>query len=335
MRLFEQGARGVQLFYVASSLTLMMSWNSRNDGYIPFLIRRIFRIIPLFWLAIPVYLFFAGLGPGYFVPDSNWKAYDVIRQIIFADSLFPARSSIVPGGWTVNTEILFYTLFPILVFIIRSLRIAIVAYIISLIFVVYFSPAYFNFLFLSFPQLPQGQIAVWATLSLPIQLPVFLVGFVVFFLLNDQKLSKYKNSRLLIGLLFFSLLLMVSFAFILPNSVAYSFPLGIYVFCFGCNHVGHLINKPIIILGKVSFSAYIWHFMVLNFIYLFRDHGYDFIGMNSGPSYYGFAICLIVVTLATFFLSYISYILVELPLIRVGRSVVESYKTFVSNSIYE
>lgn len=30
--LVDQGARGVQLFFVASALTLVMSWTSRNDG---------------------------------------------------------------------------------------------------------------------------------------------------------------------------------------------------------------------------------------------------------------------------------------------------------------
>jgi peptidoglycan/LPS O-acetylase OafA/YrhL len=54
--LADQGARGVQLFFVVSALTLMLSWKERDDGVLPFYIRRVFRIGPMFWLAI---LFFA------------------------------------------------------------------------------------------------------------------------------------------------------------------------------------------------------------------------------------------------------------------------------------
>ncbi len=59
--LVNQGARGVQLFFVASALTLMMSWHARNDGAARFYIRRIFRIAPMFWLGS---FFFFGVTDG-------------------------------------------------------------------------------------------------------------------------------------------------------------------------------------------------------------------------------------------------------------------------------
>jgi len=181
MRLFEQGARGVQLFFVASAVTLLMSWHQRNDGYVPFVIRRLFRIVPLFWLAIPVYLLFAGLGPGYYVPPAGWSGFDIFRQVFFVDSFMPSIGSIVPGGWTVNTEMLFYAIFPILICFVKSLRIAIVAYLLTLVIAVGLYPVFFRFLCQLFPEIPQSLVAVWATLSLPMQLPVFLAGFVAFF----------------------------------------------------------------------------------------------------------------------------------------------------------
>lgn len=57
--LMEMGASGVQLFYIASAITLCMSleagtqWEThpiRN-----FYIRRFFRIAPLFWLTVIFY----------------------------------------------------------------------------------------------------------------------------------------------------------------------------------------------------------------------------------------------------------------------------------------
>lgn len=61
--LLNQGARGVQLFFVASALTLSISWTSKNDGPLRFYIRRFFRIAPMFWLGIVVFVWLDGFGP--------------------------------------------------------------------------------------------------------------------------------------------------------------------------------------------------------------------------------------------------------------------------------
>jgi exopolysaccharide production protein ExoZ len=103
----NQGARGVQLFYVASAYTLLLSWHARKDGVLPYLVRRFFRIAPLFWLAIPLYALFSGMGTGFFAPPDNWKLWDVFRALTFMDAIYPAAFSMVPGGFTITAEILF------------------------------------------------------------------------------------------------------------------------------------------------------------------------------------------------------------------------------------
>ena len=74
-KIAAQGARGVQLFYVASALTLTMSWHARRDGTVPFYLRRLFRIAPMFWLAIPFFLLINGTGESYWAPDGihGWQ----------------------------------------------------------------------------------------------------------------------------------------------------------------------------------------------------------------------------------------------------------------------
>ncbi len=61
--LLDQGARGVQLFFVTSALTLMMSRASRNEGVWQFYARRFFRIALMFWLAIAYFVWIDGLAP--------------------------------------------------------------------------------------------------------------------------------------------------------------------------------------------------------------------------------------------------------------------------------
>src|SRR5205823_5455354 len=54
----QHGARGVQLFFVASALTLWMSMSNRKQKKHPtqsFYIRRLFRIAPMYYLGVAYY----------------------------------------------------------------------------------------------------------------------------------------------------------------------------------------------------------------------------------------------------------------------------------------
>lgn len=68
-----QGSLGVQLFYIASALTLCLSWRFRStqEGHPTrdFYIRRFFRIAPMFYLAIVLYVLLNGLAPQYWAPN--------------------------------------------------------------------------------------------------------------------------------------------------------------------------------------------------------------------------------------------------------------------------
>ena len=110
--LVDQGARGVQLFFVASALTLVMSWTSRNDGALRFYVRRLFRIAPMFWLGIAFFVWLDGFGPRYF----SLKGIDethVILTSIFLHGWHPEYiTSLVHGEWSIAVEMVF-TLFSL------------------------------------------------------------------------------------------------------------------------------------------------------------------------------------------------------------------------------
>jgi peptidoglycan/LPS O-acetylase OafA/YrhL len=62
------GRFGVQLFFFISALTMCYMWKLREGEINPvknFYIRRFFRIAPLFWIAIPVYLIINGYEKSY------------------------------------------------------------------------------------------------------------------------------------------------------------------------------------------------------------------------------------------------------------------------------
>lgn len=314
--LLQQGARGVQLFYVVSAFTLALSWHARHDGASAFFIRRLFRIAPMYWLAIPIYLLFAGLGAGFFAPSSIYPA-QIVATILFVSAVVPIVP-VVPGGLTVTTEMALYILFPLLITVIRSRLIALLALALS----VYVAIRIYE------PSIPlllrwgadQSLVGVFAFFLLPYQLPVFLAGIAAF-QLSDLALPRIAMVAVLVA----SAVATVVLPFcpeVLPLHIEYGFAFaGILISL--ANGVGRrLAVAPLCYLGKWSFSAYLLHFAVFNLLYLARDAGYDPFGIVHEGSAWRLVPLLAAVLTVTGFFSCLTYHTIERPLIAVGNRLV-------------
>ncbi len=122
------GIYGVQLFFVMSAFTLCHSIKKDSELtgrlYAAFMIRRFFRIAPLYYLAIPFYYFisrlWAGSSPTIFPQPAMYNWPSVLVNLLFVNGLCPfANNWVVPGGWTIGCEFLFYAMFPFLFFLAR------------------------------------------------------------------------------------------------------------------------------------------------------------------------------------------------------------------------
>jgi peptidoglycan/LPS O-acetylase OafA/YrhL len=115
------GQMGVQLFFVASAYTLCCSRIKRAEEQKPlisFLIRRFFRIAPLYYVAMIAY-FLAESNMHILalikMPYSLYNFETITANILFIHGFVPsANNNIVPGGWSIGTEMAFYLIFPIL-----------------------------------------------------------------------------------------------------------------------------------------------------------------------------------------------------------------------------
>jgi peptidoglycan/LPS O-acetylase OafA/YrhL len=116
------GEFGVQLFFIVSAYTMMLTFGDRVDPAAAgsFYIRRVFRIVPLFWLAIPVYaLLTKGEGFKLWAPDGI-GVRDVVLTFFFLQwTSVTAFNSVVPGGWSIAVEMQFYLLFPLILYLFR------------------------------------------------------------------------------------------------------------------------------------------------------------------------------------------------------------------------
>lgn len=117
--LAKSGQFGVQLFFVASALTLCLT--AKGIEFTPrktsaFYARRFFRIWPMYTLGVATYLCVHIATQWRSWPEYAIEPYtlqNILINITLINGLVPgANNVIVPGGWSIGTEILFYLAFP-------------------------------------------------------------------------------------------------------------------------------------------------------------------------------------------------------------------------------
>lgn len=123
---FNYGQLGVQLFFMLSAITLCISSQKRHEQHWRyFYLRRFFRIAPLYYLGIVLYLlaggFFYCWSNGVFEIPSQYTLLNILANVTFLNGFYaPANNNIVPGGWSIATEMNFYLMFPILFFFLKN-----------------------------------------------------------------------------------------------------------------------------------------------------------------------------------------------------------------------
>ena len=324
----DQGARGVQLFFVVSALTLMLSWHERGDGILPFYVRRVFRVGPMFWLASAFFIAakVSGLPITFWPPPAiSWP--NVLVTATFTHGLHPLTiGSIVPGGWSIADEMTFYILLPFLVVGLRSWPTTVLALLAAVCLSMLMAAlAHFGWLF---PALDRETVEPFVFLSFPNQFPAFLAGMLLFHLLCAFP-GPVSREVLRAGLVV-SIFTMVAIPFaaetlrgelthtgyVLP--MVYAVPFALCTWCLAKGGGGLLVNPAIRYVGKVSYSAYFWHFPALGLVgYLFAL-GPVMPGWLRFMAIFGAAVALSVGV------SSITYRLVEMPMIRVGRRLAAS-----------
>ena len=326
--LAEQGARGVQLFFVVSALTLMLSWHERGDGVLPFYVRRVFRIGPMFWLMSAFFIAVQVSGlPIVFWPPLAITWPNVLASATFTHGLHPlTMRSIVPGGWSIADEMTFYVLLPLLVVTLRSWTTTLFALLAAVCLSLLMAAlVHFGWLF---PQLDRELVDEFAFQSFPNQFPAFLAGMLVFYLL-DAFPGPARGGVLRAGLAV-SLAAMAAIPFIaaalhgillhttyvLP--MVYAAPFALCTWCLAKGAGGLLVNPAIRYVGKISYSAYFWHFVVLGLL------GYLFAPGPAMPAWLRFGAVFGAAAVLSVGISSITYRLVEVPMIRLGRQLAAS-----------
>ena len=337
-RLTDFGWHGVQLFFLISCVTLMLSWKSDERKGIAnpfdFWLRRFFRIAPMYYVAAGCYFLIAP-------PAHGFDAIQLLASMLFVNAWHPqltptnpAQWTVVPGGWSIGVEFTFYLLFPVLVVLIQNLRKALIAFAVA---VVIGSLA--NYIAWGLLEPGNGPVATENFLYFwfPNQLSIFALGAVLYFLLDYFNKNPdcavallLRRNHMILALGCILCMAALTYLplpnrlppeapFFVPRLLAASFVFMAFTCILALQPRSFFINRAICSLGKVSFSAYLIHFAVIWKLPDYVPAAFDITATGWNAIGVFFVLWAVAVPL-TYVLSWVTFKAIEEPMIAVGRA---------------
>ena len=296
----DNGKYGVQIFFVISGYTIAVTYGS-SLSFKAFLIRRLYRILPLYYVVM--LLGFVGLWTGIF-PRGYWMEtynvepdfYNLVMHILVLTTWDPRiTASIFSPEWTIPIEVFWYACLPVIlgftsrriVYVGWFAALLVLAGITRLVADVYFPPNAAHFSALVYgPYFLMGAACVpmrkWVAINPMVRRRFVWAGAILF---TVSLFGAIGAASALFGIS--TMLLIVGIAGTKRNI---------------------LTIKPLLFLGSISYSIYLWHSVVIIIIANYFPNLTDDQGLHH------FAI----VSLITVALSTISYVAIERPTNRTG-----------------
>lgn len=300
------GVRGVQLFFIVSGLTLTLNYARRPFHGLNFAARRFFRIAPMFYIGVVLYLTLAyTTSPD--LPARSASVLDVAATLIFLHGWLPsAINTVVPGGWSIAAEAMFYVIFPLILLTVKRPRRLAVFVVAS-----YIVAAATNF---ALRRLLTGDSGATMAFSFwLVQLPAFASGCLLATIATRPPAMRWATPVLcaaVIGLLIDSQLRGRS------NLLVAILLLTLATWAAGIVRPRILEGRMLPLLGEISFSFYIAHFAVLSALHPLATA----IERAIGP-YPAFVVLFATALIIAGAISWCSYRWIERPVIRATRRI--------------
>jgi peptidoglycan/LPS O-acetylase OafA/YrhL len=306
----KNGGNGVSLFFVVSGFTMCLTMAGRQNeprSTARFYIRRVFRIVPLFysWIA-------ATCVRDWLMFDKGHGAAEILLNLSFGYHLVPGmQEGIVMASWTLAIEMLFYLIFPWVFRRADSLPRAIAFFFLATVGHVFSqsvigqlklsaaaAESLSRFDFFGFvPSFALGMVAYWLHERLvrvgvrEWGLPIFAAGMASYAALLTGRIGLFFEWRdwqaVIYGVMLLGLLLA-------PSRL--------------------LVNRFTSFLGTISYSLYLNHpALVLLLIPVYRR-----VYIARAPLTLRFGFCLVLTTAILTAVSFLTYQSIERPGIRLG-----------------
>jgi peptidoglycan/LPS O-acetylase OafA/YrhL len=348
----RMGQYGVQLFFVISAITIFMTLEADHERFsephhvtLRFYIKRFFRIAPLYYAAITIYglISWGALRSGY---ERAWvlgahSPADVVLNVLFLHALSPtAINNVVPGGWSIGVEMLFYLLAP-LTFFLTLTRVRLV-----LTSVAVMAASAMVMWLVGCNGTPDCNVENNTFLYFwpPVQIPCFIVGMWAWFAFRPYLTGASRITR---SGAWLSVTLALAFALVAAA-------LGVWLakgpefapFFAACGAVGFLLfacSRPVrgagqlqrrlirpfaLALGRESYGIYLWHFICTYASFHVFDHAFG--QANKATSLALFIVTITATLIVSYGLSRISHQLIQARASRFSRTLLARVDTYFS-----
>lgn len=252
------GIYGVSIFYIISGLALYIVYENKLQvtSTPSFFIKRVFRILPLLCLSILLNMYLFDLSPGF---------RKVFLNMTGLFGFFDHAAYITTGSWSIGNEIVFYTIFPLLLFSRKINKHAM-----EFIFVITILIAFWFAFSILRSKETFGE--VWPDYINPFnQLFLFVGGVII-----GKRLIGKKNNRLSLGLLALAILILVVYKVsgsqlnIVTgwNRFVFSAVSFMLVISFLVNDlkIPKFLNFVLVQIGHISYSVYLLHAIVFWYV---------------------------------------------------------------------
>jgi len=313
---------GVPLFYTLSGFVLAFGYADRLDSrsqVMSFYVRRLFRIMPLFYTMLALWLV------------ANWVVWHktlplqtIFLNLSFLYGLVPGQhESIVWAGWSIGIEMLFYLVFPVIAVLIHNTRSALIGFVVACVVSGATQGA-----------LQAAQMGSYAYMNLITQLPFFMAGLAAYRIWQRTGFLRHRAGWLLLAVAVVTAGLLVTqwFYVLLVQKVSASAPMHLWAMVFAllvlstCMASNPILERgPLRHLGQISFSFYLLHPMLL--VGLIKLDFVARVGAVTPHVGLAFALGSAIAVALIWAASSVSFRLIELPGIALGRKLAAKVAT--------
>ncbi|MFC5742709.1 acyltransferase family protein [Dyella tabacisoli] len=315
--LLEAGGSGVALFFVISAFSLCYTMPRHAATGAPvasFYIHRFFRIAPLFfvWLAFSVWRDGRAGHAGH-------SFAEILANMTFTFNLFPGwKEGIVWASWAIGVEMLFYAVFPMIFGIVQATFSAVVLAILAIGLT---SIVTSGWLGLDSP-------AVTGSFGLLRHLPVFTLGIVGYYLYRQGEMKPVMFARsaglyflVIWAVLFLALPFILTFVAISAtwSWILYGFAYLALLLGMAKYPVGLVVNRTTAYLGKVSYSLYLAHPVVIAILV----PTFHAIQRGVPDTTVSYLMCAALTLMISLPIAHLTHRYIEVPGIAIGQRIAE------------
>ena len=287
--IFGFGIWGVDIFFVISGFIMMYVTENNEKN---FLIKRVFRIVPLYWILTTGVFLIAYIKPE-FLNNTTADLEHYIKSLLFIpfDKNGTGHFPILFLGWTLNFEVIFYVLFCIALAFSKKNRFIFCSFLIISFYLINLGLSDKNFIFKTYAN------------NMFFEFIFGMVAYLIWKKMYHLSINSFTNAIFLL-LLIFSFLIFRNFEF--SRFLSYGVPsfFLLMYFLFFLNNIK--FPRIFIKLGDSSYCIYLIHPYIIQFFYKI----YDISNFNLVIE----LVFTMLIVFCVFFISIVIYNFIELPI---------------------